>query len=98
MGVDAALSGMAKRPTTTASWLVMVLACDGRRDFGQRAGSAGSGIAERGSVMPVASAISLACHNPVLARVCHRPSFMFAMGAFGIGGNGWRLSVNSDIR
>ena len=98
MGVDAALSGMAKRPTTTASWLVMVLACDGRRDFGQRAGSAGSGIAERGSALPVASAISLACHNSVLARVCHHSCFMFAMGAFGIGGNGWRLSVNSDIR
>jgi hypothetical protein len=48
--------------------------------------------------MPVASAISMACHNPVLARVCHHSCFMFAMGAAGIGGNGWRLSVNSDIR
>ena len=48
--------------------------------------------------LDVASAISLACHNSVLARVCHHSCFMFAMGAFGIGGNGWRLSVNSDIR
>ena len=45
MGVDEPLSGMAKQPTTTTSQLVMVLACDGRRDFGQRAGSTGSGIA-----------------------------------------------------
>jgi hypothetical protein len=47
--------------------------------------------------MPVAQAISLACHNPVLAGICHHSSFMFAMGIAGIGGNGWRLSVNSNI-
>ena len=45
MGVDEALSGMATGPAATASWLAMVLACHGRRDLGQRAGSAGSGIA-----------------------------------------------------
>jgi 4-amino-4-deoxy-L-arabinose transferase-like glycosyltransferase len=69
-----------------------------------------AGILVKGPVLPVLALLSVAAlclwHRqfrwlaiiPVLARVCHHSCFMFAMGAFGIGGNGWRLSVNSDIR